>query len=133
MSIDPEAAAEWLQAYVAAWKTYDPAEISALFSAGVEYRYHPYDEPIVGRDDVIASWLGESNGSDASERDAPGTYEASYVPIAVDGDRVVATGISTYLEHPGGPVAKVFHNCFVIEFDEDGRCREFTEWFMQQP
>lgn len=24
-------------------------------------------------------------------------------------------------------------NCFVIRFDPDGRCIEFTEWFMERP
>ena len=26
-----------------------------------------------------------------------------------------------------------FDNCFVMRFDETGRCRDFTEWFMQRP
>ena len=34
---------------------------------------------------------------------------------------------------PGGPIDKIYDNCFVIRFDGDGRCREFTEWFMQRP
>jgi hypothetical protein len=133
MTIDPQAAADWLEAYVSAWKSYNRAEIDALFSDDVSYRYHPYDEPIVGREAVVASWLGEGEGEDASTRDAPDTYDASYLPVAVDGDRVVATGISSYRDEPGGPITKVFHNCFVIEFDDDGLCREFTEWFMQAP
>ena len=28
---------------------------------------------------------------------------------------------------------KVYDNCFVMRFDGDGRCREFTEWFMKRP
>ena len=35
----------WLDRYVAAWKSYDAAEIADLFSAEAEYRYHPWDEP----------------------------------------------------------------------------------------
>jgi hypothetical protein len=133
MSIDPQGAAEWLQRYVDAWKSYDEGEISALFSQGIVYRYHPWDEPIVGRGDVVASWLGEGEGDGESARDEPGTYDASYLPFAVDGNRVVATGISTYFSEPGGTVEKVFHNCFLIEFDDDGLCSEFTEFFIQAP
>ena len=66
-------------------------------------------------------------------RDPEGTYDASYAPVAIDGDTVVATGSSTYFEGPGGPVEKVYDNCFVIRFDGDGRCREFTEWFVERP
>ena len=40
-----------LDRYVAAWVGYDPAAIGDLFSAGARYRYHPADEPVVGRGD----------------------------------------------------------------------------------
>jgi ketosteroid isomerase-like protein len=123
----------WLDDYVSAWKSYDRDEIAALFADDVEYRYHPYDEPVRGGEAVVASWLGESEHEGASERDEPGTYDASYAPVAVDGDVAVATGTSTYTTEPGGPVDSIYHNCFVIRFAEDGRCREFTEWFIKQP
>ena len=125
--------ARWLEDYVEAWRTYDPDAIAALFSDDVVYRYHPYDEPIRGRDAVVESWLGEGADEDASSRDPEGTYDASYAPVAVDGDVVVATGSSSYSERPGGPVKKVYDNCFVMRFDGDRRCREFTEWFIQRP
>ena len=71
-----EAVDRWLDAYVRAWKSYDRDEIAALFSADVVYRYHPYDEPIEGREAVVDSWLGEGDEDDASTRDPEGTYEA---------------------------------------------------------
>ena len=37
------------------------------------------------------------------------------------------------LAGPGGPIGEVYDNCFVMRFDRDGRCREFTEWFMKRP
>ena len=123
----------WLDAYVSAWKSYDREEIAALFSEDAEYRFHPYDEPVRGREAVVAAWLGESAPEGASERDEPGTYDASYAPVAVDGDVAVATGTSTYYAEPGGPVRTTFHNCFVMRFDADGRCSEFTEFFIEAP
>ena len=30
-------------------------------------------------------------------------------------------------------MVNVFHNCFVMRFDGDGRCREFTEYYVHQP
>jgi len=125
--------AHWLDDYVEAWKTYDRDRIAALFAEDVQYRYHPYDEPITGRDAVVESWLGEGEHEDAPTRDQEGTYDASYAPMAVDGDVAVAVGASTYFERPGGPVEKVYDNCYVMRFDADGRCREFTEWFMKRP
>lgn len=123
----------WLDAYVAAWKSYDREEIAALFSEDVEYRFHPYDEPVRGREAVVAAWLGESEQEGASERDAPGTYDASYAPAAVDGDVAVATGTSTYASESGGPVTDAYDNCFVLRFDGQGRCSEFTEYFVKRP
>jgi len=133
-NVERAGAQAWLDRYVAAWLSYDAQDIAALFSDDIAYRYHPYDDAIVGREAVVASWLGEgvdSNG--ASTRDAPGTYAAHYEPVAVDGDVVVATGISSYRERPGGQVVRVYHNCFVMRFDAEGRCREFTEYYMQRP
>lgn len=118
----------WLDKYVAAWKSYDRDAIAALFAADVEYRYHPYDEPARGRDAVVASWLGEDAAEGASTRDEEGTYDASYTVIAVDGDTAVATGTSRYTKPPA-----VYHNCFVMSFDQDDRCTRFTEWYMKQP
>jgi ketosteroid isomerase-like protein len=122
----------WLADYIAAWLSYDPAKIEALFAEDITYRYHPEDDPIEGRSAVVASWLGEGDNPDASERDEPGTFSAAYRAIAVDGDVAVATGISSYRESPDGPVVRVYDNCFVMQFDSEGRCREFTEWFMQR-
>ena len=131
--MDHETAQQWLDRYLAAWLSYDRDAIAALFSDDVSYRYHPWDEPIVGRGAVVASWLGEGDDDDASTRDAPGTYDAAYAPVAVDGDVVVATGTSSYRDDPGGPVVQMFANCFVMRFDGAGRCREFTEYYAKHP
>jgi ketosteroid isomerase-like protein len=123
----------WLQAYVSAWKSYDRDQIRELFAEDVKYRYHPYDDPVEGREAVVESWLGEVGGANVSTRDDEGTYDAVYRTVAVDGDVAVATGSSSYTSEPGGPVNEVFDNCFVIRFDSEGRCREFTEWYMKRP
>jgi hypothetical protein len=127
--MDRQGAEDWLRRYVAAWISYEPDDVAGLFSEDIVYRYHPYDEPIVGRAAVVASWLGD----DVSTRDAPGTYSAVYFPVAVDGDTVVATGTSKYRERPDGPVVRTYENCFVMQFDDDGSCREFTEYYIRRP
>ncbi len=123
----------WLGRYVEAWKSYDRGQVEALFAEDISYRYHPYDEPIEGRDAVVESWLGEGEHPTASDRDEPGTYDAFYRCVAADDDMAVAIGSSSYKERPDGPVVRVYDNCFVMRFDGEGRCREFTEWFMQRP
>jgi ketosteroid isomerase-like protein len=118
----------WLDAYVEAWKTYDPEKVNALFAANVEYRYHPYDEPLRGREAVAASWLDEPN------RDAPGTYEAAYEPFAVDGDTAVAIGSSRYYTDASkSSLDKEYFNAYLLRFDRDGKCASCTEYFMLRP
>ena len=83
--------AEWLNAYVEAWKSYDPQAIGNLFAADATYSYNPFDDEAVrGRDAIVAHWL--------EYRDAPGTYDAHYEPIAVDGNIAVANGRTHYVE-----------------------------------
>jgi ketosteroid isomerase-like protein len=131
--MDHQSAQAWLDRYVAAWKSYDADDIADLFSEDVRYRYYSYAKWVVGRDAVVASWRAEDTDAEGSTRDEPGTYDAHYTPVAVDGDVVVATGTSTYTETPGGPATRVFDNCFVMRFDEHGRCREFTEYYTKRP
>jgi hypothetical protein len=37
--MDQETARDWLDRYVEAWMSYDPGDISRLFSESVAYRY----------------------------------------------------------------------------------------------
>ena len=133
--MDRSAAQAWLDAYVEAWKTYDRSQVEALFADDATYRYHPFDsgdDVLRGRDEVVNGWL-EPEGN-ASSRDEQGTYDARYEVYAIDGDKVVAVGTSTY--YPSTSRAKpdrVYHNVFLIEFDGAGRCRDFTEYFMKEP
>lgn len=129
--MDRGSAQAWLDDYVAAWHSYEPEQIAALFTDDVVYRYHPNDEPIVGLAEVVASWRGESAVDTASTRDDPDTYDAHYTPVAVDGDVVVATGTTTYRETPGGPVTRTFDNCFVMRFTGD-RCADFVEYYVRR-
>jgi hypothetical protein len=117
--------ANWLQRYVAAWRSYDPDEIAALFAPNARYRYHPYDtEWVEGPEEIIAAWL--------DDRDEPGSWDAAYEPAAIDGEVVFATGSTTYSE-PDGSISKIYDNVFQMRFDDEGRCTEFTEWFMERP
>lgn len=116
----------WLDAYVDAWKSYDRAAIGALFSEDAAYAYHPYDEPVRGRDAIVASWADEEN------RDMPGTYGGHYDPIAVEGNVAVASGRSQYFEADGTTLKREFYNLFVMRFDDSGRCAEFREWYMER-
>jgi len=125
--MDEATVADWLERYVNAWRSYDPEEIAALFTTDAVYRYHPWDEEanaVHGREAIVVNWL--------EEPDEPGSWVAEYRPWAVDGDRAVALGTSRYLATDEAPEA-TFHNVFLLRFDVDGRCSEFTDVYMQRP
>jgi hypothetical protein len=119
----------WLDRYVEAWRANEREPIEALFTEDARYRWRPYgddDRAAIGRDAIVDAWLADP--------DDPASYEASYEPYAVDGDRAVATGISRYFASAGDP-ERTYHNVFLMRFALDGRCSEFTEVYMleEQP
>ncbi|MGQ0606969.1 MAG: YybH family protein [Chloroflexota bacterium] len=114
----------WLDRYVEAWAANDPELIKALFTEEAVYRYRPYSDPkqtATGNAAIAESWL--------EERDAPGTWEARYEPYAVEGDRAVAIGFSRYEATEADP-QRTYHNAYLLQFAPDGRCREFSEFYM---
>jgi len=115
---------DWLDRYVAAWKSYDRDEIAALFSHDAEYRYHPDDEPVRGAQAIAADW--------ADAPDPPGSFDAHYEPLAIDpqNGNHVSSGWSRYFQRDGS-VRDVYWNIYRCTFDDQGRCTSFTEWYIR--
>jgi hypothetical protein len=117
--MNPETVQHWLDAYIAAWRTYDPEQIGDLFAEDAAYAFHPWDEPTRGRDGIVEAWL--------TTPDEPGSWEAAYQPFLVADNRAVATGETRYAS------GEVFLNIWQLTFDDDGRCCEFVEWYVTPP
>jgi ketosteroid isomerase-like protein len=114
----------WLDRYVEAWRTSEASAVEALFTEDAIYRYRPYGgmaHAARGRPAIVRAWLDEA--------DPPDSWEAAYEPYVVDGDRAVATGRSEYFASAKGP-SRTYHNVFLLRFAPDGRCAEFTEYYM---
>ena len=115
----------WLDRYIEAWRANDRGLIEALFTEDAVYRYRPYADPdqtVTGSTAIAESWL--------EEPDAPESWEAQYEPYAVDGNRAVAVGWSRYRATDSDP-ERTYHNAYLLRFAPDGRCREFTEFYMR--
>jgi len=121
--MDRAAFQSWLDRYIEAWRSPDSGAIGDLFSDDATYRYHPWEDPVRGRDTIVAEWTGP-------DRDAPDSWTAEYRALAVDGDVAVAVGESRYLTEDRSAVDRTYHNVFVCRFDDAGRCSDFTEYFM---
>lgn len=118
----PEALQSWLDAYVAAWRSWEPTEIGELFTTDATYAYHPWetgDGLVRGRDAIVADWL-------AGRPDTPGPWVADYRPGLVAGDRATAVGTTRY------PDGEVFCNIWELRF-VGAKCAEFVEWYMKEP
>src|SRR5574338_803872 len=116
----------WLDRYLTAWRTTRRDLIAQLFTDDAVYRYRPYAPQryaTVGLDAILSAWL------DAA--DPPDSWRASYEPFAVEGDRATAIGVVEYAESSNGP-ARTYHSVFVLRFAPDGRCAEFSEYYMRE-
>jgi uncharacterized protein (TIGR02246 family) len=116
----------WLDRYVHAWRSNDAADVAALFTEDAVYRYRPYggnETAATGRDAIVQSWLEAG--------DPPDSWDARYEPYAVEGHRAVAVGRSDYRATGKGP-GRTYHNVFLLRFADDGRCAEFTEYYMRE-
>jgi hypothetical protein len=113
---------DWLDRYVAAWKSYNPDDIAELFSDDIVYKYHPLDEGTIGRDEVVKDWV--------DNKDDEGRYDAQYEPAAIDGDTYVAKGHSDYFDE-NGKLRDQYFNIYLIKFDGEGRATEFIEYWIQ--
>ena len=115
---------DWLDRYVAAWRSYDPAAIGDLFTEDAAYRYQPWSDPVVGREAIVADWL--------ANKDEAGSWSAHYDVWTLEGDRATAIGESRYT-NPDGSFRTLYFNSYQIRFDGHGRCAEFIEYFMELP
>jgi hypothetical protein len=115
---------EWIDRYVEAWTSNDAEAIGALFTDEARYYTHPYREPWKGRDAIVKGWT--------ENPDPPGSWAAEYRALAVAENTGVVRGNTKYFKADGS-VDKEYANIFVVEFDPQGRCTEFTEFFVKKP
>ena len=108
----------WVDAYLRAWASNDPNDIGHLFTDDAAYYTAPFREPWRGREAIVAGWL--------DRKDEPGDYSFRYEVLAVAGDLSFVRGWTTYHKPP-----TEYSNLWVVRLAADGRCVEFTEWWME--
>ena len=117
--MDSSTVTAWVDRYVRAWNSNDPAEIGALFSEEARYYTGPFDAPWTGRDTIVRKWL--------ARQDAPGSTSFRYEVLAVTDEAGIIRGWTQYHQP-----AREFSNVWLVRFDASGRCQEFTEWWVQR-
>jgi uncharacterized protein (TIGR02246 family) len=114
--MDREAVDRWMQAYIQAWETNDPGDVGRLFTENAVYYTAPHREPWRGRDGIVAGWL--------ERKDEQGDWSFRYEILAVCDDAAFVRGWTDYRTDTD------YSNLWVIRLDPQGRCSDFTEWWM---
>ena len=109
----------WVDGYLQAWNSNDPGQIGSLFTQDALYYTSPFNQPWSGREAIISQWL--------AGQDAPGSFRFRYQVLSAADNLGIVRGWTEYLEPP-----REYSNIWVIRFDDQGKCSEFTEWFMQR-
>jgi hypothetical protein len=110
----------WLEDYRRVWEKRELEVIDTLYADDVRYFETPFDDPMEGREAVLAY----SKQNAGAQRDIRFWHE----PIAVTGDIGIARWGASFTRVPSG--AKVeLDGTFIIRFDDYGRCRELREWW----
>jgi ketosteroid isomerase-like protein len=111
------ALADWVASYEQAWASNDAGEIGALFTDDALYFTAPFRDPWQGRKEIVDGWL--------DRQDEPGTWTFAWQVLLDTPELGIVTGTTSYSDPP-----QAYSNLWVIRLATDGRCREFTEWWM---
>jgi hypothetical protein len=121
--VEREAFEAWLQRYGEAWETQDADAAADIFSTDAKYYETPFDPPMTGREAIRSYW---SEGTDL-QRDIRFGYDV----FAMNGDTGIAHWTSSFRRVPSG-VAVRLDGVLSAQFDGDGRCCEFREWWHRE-
>ncbi|HEY5890165.1 MAG TPA: nuclear transport factor 2 family protein [Acidimicrobiia bacterium] len=109
----------WMDGYLDAWASNDPDAIAALFTDDAVYDPQTASGEWDGIDSIIENWLDIG--------DDPDNWDFQWLPIVETDDLAVIVG-KTHYHNP----AMIYRNLFVIRFDSDFRCTDFTEWYIEE-
>jgi ketosteroid isomerase-like protein len=101
---------EWIRGYERAWRSPGTEALRELFTEEATYLLSPYQDPVVGLEEIGAMWERERAGPDE-------VFEMTSDVFAVDGDRAVVAV----------EVRPEFRDIWLLRF-EQGRCAHFEEW-----
>lgn len=110
----------WMETYGQASKENDPQASADLFAQDAHYSECPFDEPIIGRESIYRYWSkGKHNLKDK---------ESWYEVLAIRDNVGIARWRSQFTVIESGK--RFALDCiFLVEFNEDGLCQTFREWW----
>jgi uncharacterized protein (TIGR02246 family) len=125
--VDRAGVERWIEAYRKAWASDAPEDIAALFTADATYSPFPWPragEPWRGRETIVEKWIERG--------DSKVGWRFEHEVLAVEGETAVIEGW-TYYDATDEEPEDANANIWLVRFAEDGRAREFAEWWVQRP
>lgn len=114
---------QWLSDYKRAWETRDAELAVRLFTPDASYREQPFEPAQHGQDGVRSYWTAAT----ADQRDIQFTSSV----LALNGSTGIAHWHAEFTRASSG-VLVALDGIFVLEFADDGRCRDLKEWWHVQ-
>ncbi|MBY6203808.1 nuclear transport factor 2 family protein [Halomonas denitrificans] len=111
---------DWLDRYGRAWMSERPEAAAPLFTTDAEYHWTPLEAPQRGRSEIVAAW-GQAI---ERQRDIRFRYEI----LSVEGATGVAHWRTSLVRRDSGEAIEV-DGVLVADFDGDGLCCRFREWW----
>jgi ketosteroid isomerase-like protein len=109
----------WMDDYVLAWSSNDADHIRAIFTDDAVYDPQTADREWEGIDEIVERWQEIGDVED--------NWDFEWRPVVETDDLAVINGRTNYFEPPMS-----YRNLFVIRFRDDGRCYDFTEWYIEE-
>jgi ketosteroid isomerase-like protein len=119
--IESSAFEYWLRAYGQAWEAGDPDAVAALFTADASYHETPFDEPMVGTEELYRYW---SEGAEQAQKNV----QFSFIILSKAGQTGIARWCASFERIPSG-VQVELDGILTADFDPSGQCRVFREWW----
>lgn len=112
-TIDSDTVTAWVDRYLVAWRSNDPADIAGLFTEDGEYHESPYETDWIGRGEIVEGWRSRWNWQE-------GGWTFEWWLVSIDGATAVITGVGRY--------AKLgdFDNHWTLVFRTPEQCEHFT-------
>jgi hypothetical protein len=110
---------KWMDDYVLAWSTNQADDIAALFTTDAVYDPQTPEGEWDGIDEIIRRWQERDQDEE--------NWEFEWRPLVETDAVAIVTGRTRYVDPPVS-----YRNLFVIMFDDQGRCHDFTEWWIEE-
>ena len=113
--LDERSITRWVDGYVHAWRSENPADLDAIFAVDAKSYEWPYETEWIGLPAIKEGWS-------ARRKWQAGGWTFEWQLAAISGDTFAISGVGHYVELGS------FSNLWVVTMNADRKCRLFRMW-----